>query len=92
MHRWNKTIGVRAGLHHRTISHRSSRERTALFGEDPSWNSCFSDDPMDVGNLMSGSSVFYKSSLNIWKFMVHILLKPSLASTVDTVEHYFATV
>ena len=56
------------------------------------WNSCFSDDPMDVGNLMSGSSVFYKSSLNIWKFMVHILLKPSLASTVDTAEHYFATV
>ena len=56
------------------------------------WNSCFSDDPMDVGNLMSGSSVFYKSSLNIWKFVVHILLKPSLASTVDIVEHYLATV
>ena len=40
--------------------------------------SCFFDDPADVGNLMSGSSVFSKSSLNIWKFMVHILLKPGL--------------
>ena len=40
--------------------------------------SCFFNDPADVGNLMSGSSVFSKSSLNIWKFMVHILLKPGL--------------
>ena len=40
--------------------------------------SCFFDDPMDVGNLISGSSAFSKSSLNIWKFMVHILLKPGL--------------
>ena len=40
--------------------------------------SCFSDDPKDVGNLISGSSDFSKSSLNIWKFMVHILLKPGL--------------
>ena len=40
--------------------------------------SCFLDDPMDVGNLISGSSAFLKSSLNIWKFMVHVLLKPSL--------------
>ena len=40
--------------------------------------SCFYDDPTDVGNLISGSSAFSKSSLNIWKFMVHILLKPSL--------------
>ena len=39
---------------------------------------CFSYDPMDVGNLISGSSVFFKSSLNIWKFSVHILLKASL--------------
>ena len=39
---------------------------------------CFFDDPVDVGNLMSGSSAFSKSSLNIWKFMVHILLKPGL--------------
>ena len=40
--------------------------------------SCFFDDLMDVGNLISGSSAFSKSSLNIWKFMVHILLKPGL--------------
>ena len=39
--------------------------------------SCFIDDPTDVGNLISGSSSFSKSSLNIWKFMVHILLKPA---------------
>ena len=37
----------------------------------------FSDDPMDVGNLISGFSAFSKSNLNIWKFLVHILLKPS---------------
>ena len=48
--------------------------------------SCFFDDPADVGNLISGSSAFSKSSLNIWKFMVHILLKSSL----ETFEHYFA--
>ena len=40
--------------------------------------SCFFYDPMDVGNLISGSSAFSKSSLNIWKFSVHILLKPGL--------------
>ena len=40
--------------------------------------SCFFNDPTDVGNLISGSSAFSKSSLNIWKFSVHILLKPSL--------------
>ena len=40
--------------------------------------SCFLYDPTDVGNLISGSSAFSKSSLNIWKFLVHILLKPSL--------------
>ena len=39
---------------------------------------CFFNDPMDVGNLISGSSAFSKSSLNIWKFTVHILLKPAL--------------
>ena len=50
--------------------------------------SCFFDDPMDVGNLISGSSAFSKSSLNIWKFLVHILLKPSLKNF----EHYFASV
>ena len=40
--------------------------------------SCFLDDPMDVGNLISGSSAFSKSNLNIWKFLVHVLLKPGL--------------
>ena len=48
--------------------------------------SCSFYDPKDVGNLISGSSVFSKSSLNIWKFMVHILLKPSFENS----EHYFA--
>ena len=50
--------------------------------------SCFFDDPADVGNLISGSSAFSKSSLNIWKFTVHILLKPGL----ENFEHYFASV
>ena len=49
--------------------------------------SCFFDEPMDVGNLISGSSAFSKSSLNIWKFMVHILLKPGL----ENFEHYFTS-
>ena len=40
--------------------------------------SCFFDDPSDVGNLISGSSAFSKNSLNIWKFTVHVLLKPGL--------------
>ena len=48
--------------------------------------SCFFDDPMDVGNLISGFSAFSKSSLNIWKFMVHVLLKPGL----ENFEYYFA--
>ena len=50
--------------------------------------SCFFHDPADVGNLISGSSAFSKSSLNIWKFTVHILLKAGL----DDFEHYFASV
>ena len=50
--------------------------------------SCFFDDPTYVGNLISGSSAFSKSSLNTWKFMVHILLKPDL----ENFEHYFASV
>ena len=50
--------------------------------------SCFFDDPADVGNLISGSSGFSKSSLNIWKFMVHKLLKPGL----ENFEHYFTSV
>ena len=50
--------------------------------------SCFFNDPMDVGNLMFGSSAFSKSSLNIWKLLVHVLLKPSFKNF----EHYFASV
>ena len=50
--------------------------------------SCFLDVPVDVGNLISGSSAFSKSSLNIWKFSVHVLLKPGL----ENLEHYFASV
>ena len=49
--------------------------------------SCFFDDPADVGNLISGSSAFSKSSLNIWKLMVHIMLKPGL----ENFEHYFTS-
>ena len=49
--------------------------------------SCFCDDPTDVGNLISGSSAFSKTSLNIWKFTVHVLLKPGL----ESFEHYFAS-
>ena len=50
--------------------------------------SCFFDDPTDVCNLISGSSAFSKTSLNIWKFMIHILLKPGL----ENFELYFASV
>ena len=50
--------------------------------------SCFFDNPEDVGNLISGSSTFSKSSLNIWKFTVHILLKPGL----ENFEYCFARV
>ena len=49
--------------------------------------SCFFDDPTNVGNLISGSSAFTKTSLNIWKFMVHVLLKPGLKNS----EHYFTS-
>ena len=49
--------------------------------------SCFFDDPADIGDLISGSSAFPKSSLNIWKFLIHILLKPGL----ENFEHYFAS-
>ena len=50
--------------------------------------SCFFDDPADVGNLISGSSAFSKTSLNIWKFTVHVLLKLGL----ENFEHDFASV
>ena len=49
--------------------------------------SCFFDDPADVGNLISGSSAFSETSLRIWKFMVHVLLKPGLKNF----EHYFTS-
>ena len=49
--------------------------------------SCFLNDPADVGNLISGSSVFSKMSLNIWKFMVYVLVNPGL----ENFEHYFTS-
>ena len=49
--------------------------------------SCFFNDPVDVGNLISGFSAFSKSTLNIWNFLVHILLKADL----ENFEHYFAS-
>ena len=48
---------------------------------------CFFDDPTHVGNLISGSSAFLKTSLNIWKFMIHVLWKPGLKNF----EHYFTS-
>ena len=50
--------------------------------------SCFFNDPDNAGNLISGSSAFSKTSLNIWNFMVHVLLKPGL----ENFEHYFTSV
>ena len=50
--------------------------------------SCFFYDPVDVGNLISGSSAFSKTSLNIWRFMVHVLLK----SVLENFEHWFTSV
>ena len=50
--------------------------------------SCFLYDPADVGNLISGSSAFSKTSLNIWRFTVHVLLKPGL----ENFKHYFTSV
>ena len=50
--------------------------------------SCFFRDPADVGNLISASSTFSKTSLNIWKITVHVLLKPGL----ENFEHYFTSV
>ena len=50
--------------------------------------SCFFSGPVDVGNLISGSSAFSKINLNIWNFMVHVLLKPGL----ENFEHHFASV
>ena len=50
--------------------------------------SCFFYDPVDVDDLISGFSAFSTSSLNIWKFMIHVLLKPSL----ENFDHYFTSV
>ena len=50
--------------------------------------SCFFDDPVDVGNLISGSSAFSRTSLNIWEFIVQVLFKPGL----ENFEHYFTSV
>ena len=50
--------------------------------------SCFFNDPADVGNLISGSSALLKTSLNVWKFTVHVLLKPGL----ENFKHYFTSV
>ena len=50
--------------------------------------SCFFDDPTDVGNLISGSSAFSKSTLNTWKFTAHVLFKPGL----ENFEYYFASI
>ena len=50
--------------------------------------SCYCHDPKDIGDLIFGSSTFSKSSLNIWKFIVHVLLKPDS----ENFEHYFARV
>ena len=49
--------------------------------------SCFFNDPVDVGNLISGSSAFSKTSLNMWNFMVHVLLKPGL----ENFKHHFTS-
>ena len=50
--------------------------------------SCFFNDPVDVGNLISGSSALLKTSLNVWKCMAHAMLKPGL----ENFEHYFTSV
>ena len=61
-----------------------NKEEREVFLELP----CFCDDPADVGNLISDSSAFSKSNLNIWKFIVCVLLKPGL----ENFEHHFASV
>ena len=55
---------------------------------DVFWNSCFLDDAADVGNLIPDSSAFSKTSLNLWKFTGHVMLKPGL----ENYEHYFTSV
>ena len=70
-------------IHRVRVFHRVIKAEIDIFLE----LSCFFDDPADVGNLISGSSAFSKTSLNIRKFTVHILLKPGL----ENFEHYFTS-
>ena len=69
------------------IKDENGKDRTEADVDDFLELSCFFDDPMDVGNLISCCSAFSKFSLNIWKFTVHILLRPGL----ENFEHYFAS-
>ena len=78
-----KNFPVCCDPHSQSLWH-SQKSKNRCFSEF----SCFFDNPTDVGNLISGSSAFSKSSLNIWKFTVHVLFKPSL----ENFEHYFASV
>ena len=71
-------------IHTVKVFHVVNEAEVDVFLEFP----CFFYNPMDVGNLISSSSAFSKSSLNIWKFTVHVLLKPGL----ENFEHYFASV
>ena len=85
-----KKIGDTKGTFHTKTGTIKDRNGTGLTKAEVDVSlefSCFFDDPMDVGNLTSGSSAFSKSSLNIWKFSVHILLKPSFKD----LEHYLAS-
>ena len=61
-----------------------NKEKEDIFPE----LSCFLDDPTDVGNLISGSYAFFKPNLNIWKFMIHVLLK----TVLENFAHYLASV
>ena len=81
-HSFNCTSYVCCDPHSQRLSRRNKAEVDVLLEF-----LCFLHDPKNVGNLISGSSVSLKPSLNIWKFSVHILLKPSL----ENFEHYFAS-
>ena len=70
------------------IKDENGKDRTEADVDDFLELSCFLDDPADVGNLICGSSAFSKTSLNIWKFTVYILLMPGL----ENFEHYFPSV
>jgi len=72
----------------RNINNLRYADDTILMADGEEELSCFFHDPANVGNLISRSSAFSKTSLNIWKFMVHVLLKPGL----ENFEHYFTSV